>query len=593
MPLSIYKSLLSKYSTECKTLSKKLGFFGFIRLIFFLSAIACLYFYFNAHQPGWLIATFVLMALFFVFVRVYQQTKDRSTFTQKLIDINTTEIAFLQGESLPYEEGEEFVDTHHAYSYDLDLFGKGSLYACLNRTTTSYGKESLAKALINADTTIIAERQEVIRELAGMINFRQHIQASGSLHVIEQSDMDKLKSWLKLPAVFESLLNYYLLILSPLALLVSLILYFSSGNPVLLNLFSALFIFNFLLTAAFLKGIMKQVSASTAVAKVLDQFEKQLKEIEAQRFEAGLLQDLQKQLSPGRSSAAKNIKRLGTLFKYLDFIINPVMSAVLNGLSLFHIHILFALDKWKKRNDGQVLNWLQTIGEFESLNSFANLAFNNPGYCYPAIAKQETINAMEMAHPLIRNGKTVSNDISFREQKFVVLTGSNMSGKSTFLRTLGVNIVLAKAGSVVCAKNFSLYPYDLYVSMRITDSLQDSESFFYAELKKLREIIQHLERENKTFVMLDEILRGTNSNDKHSGTVGLIRKLVAHHATGIIATHDLTIGELSKEYPGYIGNKCFESEILNGELVFDYKLKDGVCTKLNASFLLKKMGVID
>jgi DNA mismatch repair ATPase MutS len=198
-----------------------------------------------------------------------------------------------------------------------------------------------------------------------------------------------------------------------------------------------------------------------------------------------------------------------------------------------------------------------------------------------------------MAHPLIRKEKTVSNDISFEQQKFIVLTGSNMSGKSTFLRTLGVNIVLAKVGSVVCAKSFSLYPYNLYVSMRITDSLQDSESFFYAELKKLREIIQHLEQGNKTFVMLDEILRGTNSNDKHSGTVGLIRKLVAHHATGIIATHDLTIGELSKEYPGYIGNKCFESEIVNGELVFDYKLKEGVCTKLNASFLLKKMGVID
>jgi len=593
MSLDAYKILLTKYSTEYNSLSKKLGFLGFTRLIFFLAAIACLYFYFMDHNSGWLIATFILMALFFVFVRLYQQTKDRSTFTQKLIDINTAEIAFLQGEPLPYDDGEEFVDTHHAYSYDLDIFGRGSLYACLNRTTTSYGKESLAKALVNTNTTAIIERQESVRELAGMVNFRQHIQASGSLHVIEQSDMDKLKTWLKLPVIFKNPLNYYLLLLPPLTLLASLILYFSSDNSVFLNVFSGLFIFNFLATAAFLKGIMKHVSASTAVGKVLDQFEKQLKEIEAQGFQASLLRDLQKRLSPRRSSAAKNIKQLGALFKYLDFIINPIMSAILNGLSLFHIHILFALDKWKKRNSGQVLSWLQTIGEFESLNSFANLAFNNPGYCYPAIEKQETIDAVEMAHPLIRKEKTVSNDISFERQKFVVLTGSNMSGKSTFLRTLGVNIVLAKAGSVACAKSFSLYPYNLYVSMRITDSLQDSESFFYAELKKLREIIQHLEQGNKTFVMLDEILRGTNSNDKHSGTVGLIRKLVAHHATGIIATHDLTIGELSKEYPAYIGNKCFESEIVNGELVFDYKLKEGVCTKLNASFLLKKMGVID
>jgi len=153
--------------------------------------------------------------------------------------------------------------------------------------------------------------------------------------------------------------------------------------------------------------------------------------------------------------------------------------------------------------------------------------------------------------------------------------------------------VLARAGSVVCASAFRLYPFDLYVSMRISDSLQDSESFFYAELKRLKEIIQHLEKKHQTFVMLDEILRGTNSNDKHSGTIGLIRKLVDHRACGIIATHDLTVANLANEYSGYLGTKCFESEIVNGELVFDYKLKDGICTRLNASFLMKKMGVID
>jgi DNA mismatch repair ATPase MutS len=269
------------------------------------------------------------------------------------------------------------------------------------------------------------------------------------------------------------------------------------------------------------------------------------------------------------------------------------MSSILNGFSLFHVHVLFALDKWKRKNDKDVMKWLEVIGEFESLNSFANLTFNNPGYYYPDISPEEIVSAAQMGHPLIRKEKSVTNDISFQQEKFIVLTGSNMSGKSTFLRTLGINLVLARAGSVVCAKNFTLFPFDLYVSMRITDSLQDSESFFYAELKRLQEIIQHLQAKNKTFVMLDEILRGTNSNDKHGGTVGLIRKLASNHACGIIATHDLTVADLSAEYPGYMGNKCFESEIINGELVFDYKLKEGVCTKLNASFLMKKLGVID
>ena len=168
-----------------------------------------------------------------------------------------------------------------------------------------------------------------------------------------------------------------------------------------------------------------------------------------------------------------------------------------------------------------------------------------------------------------------------------------MSGKSTLLRTLGINLVLARAGAAVCAKSFRFYPYDVFVSMRITDSLQDSESFFYAELKRLQSIIEHIQKGNKTFILLDEILRGTNSNDKHSGTIGLIRKLVAGSATGIIATHDLTVGALTNEFPDYLANKCFESEIINDELVFDYRIKEGVCSKLSASFLMKKMGIIE
>lgn len=167
-----------------------------------------------------------------------------------------------------------------------------------------------------------------------------------------------------------------------------------------------------------------------------------------------------------------------------------------------------------------------------------------------------------------------------------------MSGKSTFLRTLGINLILARAGSAVTAGEFHFYPYDVFVSMRITDSLQDSESFFYAELKRLRQIIEHLNTGNKTFILLDEILRGTNSDDKHSGTVGLIKQLTERKATGIIATHDLTVALLTEEFPDQLAAKCFESEIINDELLFDYKIKEGVCTKLSASFLMRKMGII-
>jgi hypothetical protein len=593
MPLKTYQQLLSKYTDEYTALNKRLRQLGFTRLLIFAGAIVFGYYYFTNHHSYWLIIAFGLTGLFFYCINLYQRVKDKADFTKALIDINKNEIGFLDGQPSIYPGGKEYIDPHHPYSYDLDIFGEGSLFSFLNRTTNSFGKESLVVALLHPDTVIIKERQESIKELSGNINFRQHIQASGSLHVIKQTDMDKLKTWLQFPLVFGKPVVYYFLLIFPLTAVSFLIFYFSTGNAKLLSVFSVLFILNFFITGFFLKKIMKQVSVSTAVSKVLDQFARQLKETEHQRFEATLLQRLQDQLKHGDSTASKSINQLASLFRYLDFIINPVMSGLLNGLSLFHIHILFALDKWKRKHKEEVMSWLNTIGEFESLGCFANLSFNNPGYCYPVISKEQIIIAEQMAHPLIRKERNVSNDISFQKEKFIVLTGSNMSGKSTFLRTAGINLVLARAGSAVCAKRFVSFPFDLYVSMRISDSLLDSESFFYAELKRLKAIIEQLEKKNKTFVLLDEILRGTNSNDKHSGTVGLIRKLAANNACGIIATHDLTVAGLSMEYPGYMANKCFESEIINGELVFDYKLKEGVCTRLNASFLMKKMGVID
>ena len=229
----------------------------------------------------------------------------------------------------------------------------------------------------------------------------------------------------------------------------------------------------------------------------------------------------------------------------------------------------------------------------EALSSLANLAYNNPGYTKPILKTAEDLTAHDMGHPLIPAERRITNSISLKEEKFVILTGSNMSGKSTFLRTLAINLVLARAGSVVCAKAFSFYPYDIFVSMRIDDSLSGNESFFYAELKRLQRIIHRAQEGNPTLVLLDEILRGTNSNDKHNGTVGLIRRLAAMKICGIIATHDVTIGAMSETYKGYMTNKCFEAQINNDEIYFDYKLKEGVCSQLSASFLMRRLGIID
>nr|WP_255724336.1 DNA mismatch repair protein MutS [Terrimonas ginsenosidimutans] len=473
------------------------------------------------------------------------------------------------------------------------MFGEGGLFPYLNRCSTSFGKEALAKDLLHPDTTVIEERQQAIAELKDKIEFRQHLQAHGSLLDTKEKEMQQLKAWLQSPATFKNKALYYLLMLLPLTSTACLVYYFISEEEPVLNMFYNLFVLNLVVAVLFARKISNHLSVSTSVTKILQQFAGQLKQLEEQSFQSPLLQRLQQGLRAGNDTSSKSIYKLASLFNYLETVVNLIVSMLLNGLFLFHIHILFRLENWKQHHGQKILPWLKLLGEAESLNSFANLAYNNPSFTVPAVSRTETIEADNMGHPLIRAAKRINNSISFREHRFVILTGSNMSGKSTFLRTLGINLVLARTGSVVCADRFAFFPYPVHVSMRITDSLQDSESFFYAELKRLQSIIQELEEGQKTFIILDEILRGTNSNDKHNGTVGLIRKLVGAHACGIIATHDLTVSELADVYPGYISNKCFESAIINDELIFDYKLKDGVCTRLSASFLMTKMGIIN
>ncbi len=593
MPLSTYQSLLSNYTTKANSLNQQLRWFSLFRLLLFCGFIFLGYKSIQTGDRLFIFSTILFLVVFLLFIRIYDKLQNKAAFYNELAKLNNNEIDFLNGKPSVYANGIEYTDPHHPYSYDLDMFGEGGLFPYLNRTSTTFGKEALAQSLLHPDTKIIAARQEAMHELTEKLEFRQHLQAHGALLDTKEKELQQLKAWLNAKSGFTNRTVYWLLMLFPAATIACLVYYFISEQDAVLNGFYYLFIVNLVIAGVFAKKISGHLSVSTSVTKILQQFAGQLQQLETQSFQSPLLQELQQGLKTGHQTASHSIGKLASLFNYLETIINLVVSILLNGLFLFHVHILYALEKWKQKNGEHVMPWLQLLGEVEALNSFANLSFNNKTFCKPQISETETLVADNMGHPLIRREKRINNSISFAEHRFVILTGSNMSGKSTFLRTLGINLILARAGSNVCADKFIFYPYAVHVSMRITDSLQDSESFFYAELKRLQGIIHQLEAGEKTFVILDEILRGTNSNDKHNGTIGLIRKLVAANACGIIATHDLTVSKLAEENNGYISNKCFESEIINDELIFDYKLKDGVCTRLSASFLMKKMGVIN
>ncbi len=588
-----YVSLRDRYRAEGEKLKGRLALLSTLRLLMFIG-FALLVWRSVATGNGWVILlTIVVLAGFLLSIRLYDRWEQETRFYKALVKLNEEEISFLETGRSVYANGKEYIDPTHPYSYDLDLFGEGGIFAYLNRCSTAFGKDALAAALLRADTHLITERQAAIEELKELTDFRQHLQARGLLLDTKEKEMKQLGDWLEAAPLFTNRNVYYGLMIFPILAIGSLGWHLVFENALSLNLFGFFFVLNLVIALSFSRKISAHLSVSTSVTKILQQYAGQLKQLESMSFRSSLLKQLQQRLRSDGVPASASIGRLASLFNYLETIVNLVVSLLLNGLFIFHVHILFRLENWKALHGKSVFPWLRLLGNFEELNSFANLSNNNPGFALPVLSTSETLSADNMGHPLIREGKRVLNSISFQREPFVVLTGSNMSGKSTFLRTLGINLVLARAGSRVCATSFTFYPYSVHVSMRITDSLQDSESFFYAELKRLQAIIVELNEGKKTFVILDEILRGTNSNDKHSGTVGLINKLVAAKACGIIATHDLTVSEMKGLYPAYLGNQCFESEIINDELVFDYKLKPGVCSRLSASFLMKKMGVID
>jgi hypothetical protein len=335
--------------------------------------------------------------------------------------------------------------------------------------------------------------------------------------------------------------------------------------------------------------IHQQVSKS---AGLIQTYAEMISAIEGKEFKSDKLNSLQ-QLFKTDPSASESIRMLSKLVNRLDTRLNIMVSIPLNLFFFWDIHYCISLEKWKNRHADEINHWFAAMAEFEVLNSIANMAFNNPDWVMPEIVTGFfTFRAENMGHMLIPRERRILNNLGIeKENSILIVTGSNMSGKSTFLRTCGVNAVVALAGGPVCATSFTLSHVQIYSSMRISDSLEDNTSSFYAELKRLASIIHLAESDPRVFLLLDEILRGTNSNDRFTGSVALIRQLSDYGTVAIVATHDLKLAEMEKAIPGHIENYHFDVKVEGEELYFDYKLTPGVCTSLNASILMKKMGI--
>ena len=590
--MNIYSSHVRLFTDQLNSINSKYNFISLFRLGSLLISFTAIYYYFQQHEIIWL----GLAALFFVgflfLMRIHSKLQFQRKMSQALLDINTNEITFLERKGIPFENGTEFVDFHHLYAYDLDIFGNNSLFQYLNRTATFIGKKTLAASLLQKSSNEeIQKNQEAIKELTQKITFRQEFLALAKVTEDNEKSYQSLLSWSKFNS--EDLPKWTVLFsfISPLLFLIAFITYLITSDLLLLKSLSYLFMINLMVLGKFFKRIKIEIASSDNIAKIIGNYGLLLEKIENEPFESSRLKELQKQLQQKAAQSSAYLKQLSELFSRNDTVANLFTAVLFNGTFVFNFHVLKALLNWKKEHAADLKEWLSVIGEFEKLNSLANFSYNNPDFAYPTLTNDFKINFTNLSHPLLNPVSRVGNDVAFHPQSFMILTGSNMSGKSTFLRSLGINMVLAGTGSVVCATEAHVHPLPVLVSMRLSDSLSDSESYFFAEIKRLKQIMDGLTIE-PAFVLLDEILRGTNSDDKRNGTIEVLKKVISKKAIGAIATHDIEVCLTTNEFPNVLSNNCFEVEIVNDDLHFDYKLRSGICKNKSATFLMKKMGVI-
>ncbi len=591
-----YRELSEKYNSLAQVEKRYLLILSFLRLVVFVAGIILTVTGFINSSLAGVTALLGTAGIFTVLLILYSKHNEKMTFFNNISAINRNEIKALGGDLSSFEDGSEWIDQEHDFSNDIDLFGRDSLFSFLNRTVTGYGKTLLAGWLKDPEkiSSELKERQDVVRELSGKLSWRQEFLSHGMGQSLGEQDVRSLISWLNNDSsMMGSRISRISVYLLPALTLASMLLVIAGLMHY--SFFVFFFLLNLLVTAFFLRitnrihnTVSKKFSFLSSLSRLMGMFVDE-------EFKARKLAEIKINLADNDSSAISGIRKLSRIIQSFDSRLNIMVGFVLNGLLLWDLQCIKSLELWKSRSSGLLPEWLTRIGEVDAFISLANYAYNNPGYTYPERSEgEEMLVARAMGHPLIDEDSRISNDFSIERKGLIgIITGANMAGKSTFLRTVAVNLVVGMTGSPVCCNNMIFSPVRLFTSMRTTDSLSHNESYFYAELKRLKALKARIEQGEEILFILDEILKGTNSEDKSAGSRLFIRKMIEYRGTGLIATHDISLGNMEKEYPSAVFNKCFEIEIDGENISFDYLLRDGITTKMNAALLMKQMGISD
>ena len=591
------------YDAKLLKLSKVLNRISFLRLFIFVISISLLISLFSIYLITPIFIVFPVSILCFAIVIKHHNKiiylKKHTSFLKR---INESEILREECNLEEFETGHKFINQNHPYTSDLDIFGQHSIFQLINRTTTESGAIGLSEWLSEpAPNVEIQDRQQAIKELSQKLEWRQDFQAAGMHFQNKKSDYYKLLDWVEAPVVLLKDRRIYTAIAIILSVLALLGLYLSILYLKFIYLlpFVTVLLINYIILRKVKPIADDIVETSQENINTLKGYRTLIHKIECESFKSKKLHELQSILIKSEFSAFNEINSLCKLLEFSHQ--RPVIKmtpngnyfySILNSFLLLDIYLIISVEKWKSKNKAFLGSWATTVSEFEVTNSVAGFCYSNPFYTFPEISeKNNYVNFELLGHPLINSSERVCNNFHSEGQgNVVMITGSNMGGKSTFLRAVGVNLVLALAGAPCCAKNAQVSNLNLYTSMRTQDNLKEGISSFYAELARIEKMLKQIESSHNVFFLLDEMFKGTNSEDRHKGGFSLISQINKLNTSGIIATHDIELARLSGSKK-LVTNYSFNSEIINDSMVFSFEIHPGICNDFNASELMKRSGI--
>ncbi len=596
-PQKFYQDRITIENLALQDLIKKIDRISWIRLLCVLGSVPVLYYFFYHNITTGVTALLGTVGLFAFLVSKHQKFQQQKKHLELSLFLWQNEENNIKSYSNVYYNGYEFVEHKHPYSQDLDLFGDNSVFSWISRARTYHGIHRLTDWFTKPrNIQEILNTQTMVKELSHLMQWRHDFALS--LWPLEQDqerkNFHRIINLTETPVTFGTSWNWifsysrwaiwWILLAGLFALII----------PVLMKLWTLILIIHALLNLYFARKVNVYHHSLTKLNAELLAYSTALELIEQMPWTSIPLNKMVAELKnkSGRSAVGQ-LRQLARIGRQLDLRLNMLGGLLFNVLALWDFRQLAALKLWQQDTDQSIKNYFLVLGELEAISSLATLQFNQPGWIMPEfVTDYFTLSFKSCGHPLIPLSERINNDYSLvGHAKIDVITGSNMAGKSTFLRTLGVNFILAHLGGPVCASEARLSTARMYTSMRIADNVNEHTSTFKAELNRLRLMLDALKRGEQVFVLIDEMLRGTNSQDKYLGSRAMILKLLAHGAVGLVATHDLQLAAIEDDHPGQIRNFYFDITVAGGEYHFDYKLKSGRCTTFNASSLLRDLGL--